>query len=180
MHLVLARLPDAPKGTRGISLFLVPKFLPRDDGTPGPRNGVMCAGIEHKMGINGSATCVMSFEQATGWLLGEPHRGMRAMFTMMNDARLDVGLQGLAIAETAYQSAVAYARERLQGRALSGAKRPDQAADPIIVHPDVRRMLLTMRASTEGRAGARVLDRHGARSGEAPSGYRRRARTPRT
>jgi alkylation response protein AidB-like acyl-CoA dehydrogenase len=150
VHLVLARLPDAPKGTRGISLFLVPKFLHRDDGAPGPRNGVMCAGIEHKMGINGSATCVMSFEQATGWLLGEPHHGMRAMFTMMNDARLDVGLQGLAIAETAYQSAVAYARERLQGRALSGATRPDQAADPIIVHPDVRRMLLTMRASTEG------------------------------
>jgi alkylation response protein AidB-like acyl-CoA dehydrogenase len=150
VHLVLARLPDAPKGTRGISLFLVPKFLPRDDGTPGPRNGVMCAGIEHKMGINGSATCVMNFEQATGWLLSEPHRGMRAMFTMMNDARLDVGLQGLAIAETAYQSAVAYARERQQGRALSGARQPDQPADPIIVHPDVRRMLLTMRASSEG------------------------------
>jgi alkylation response protein AidB-like acyl-CoA dehydrogenase len=150
VHLVLARLPDAPKGTRGISLFLVPKLLPKVDGAPGPRNGVMCAGIEHKMGINGSATCVMSFEQATGWLLAEPHRGMRAMFTMMNDARLDVGLQGLAIAETAYQSAVAYARERLQSRALSGAKRPDQPADPIIVHPDVRRMLLTMRASSEG------------------------------
>jgi 3-(methylsulfanyl)propanoyl-CoA dehydrogenase len=150
IHLVLARLPDAPKGTRGISLFLVPKLLPKADGTPGPRNGVMCAGIEHKMGINGSATCVMNFEGATGWLLAEPHRGMRAMFTMMNDARLDVGLQGLAIAETAYQSAVAYARERLQGRALSGAKQPDQPADPIIVHPDVRRMLLTMRASSEG------------------------------
>jgi alkylation response protein AidB-like acyl-CoA dehydrogenase len=150
VHLVLARLPDAPKGTRGISLFLVPKFLPKADGTPGPRNGVLCAGIEHKMGINGSATCVMNFEGATGWLLGEPHRGMRAMFTMMNDARLDVGLQGLAIAETAYQSAVAYARERLQSRALSGAKQPDQPADPIIVHPDVRRMLLTMRASSEG------------------------------
>ena len=150
VHLVLARLPDAPKGTRGISLFLVPKFLPKADGTPGPRNGLMCAGIEHKMGINGSATCVMSFEQATGWLLGEPHRGMRAMFTMMNDARLDVGLQGLAIAETAYQSAVAYARERVQGRALSGTKHADLPADPIILHPDVRRMLLTMRASSEG------------------------------
>ena len=150
VHLVLARLPDAPKGTRGISLFLVPKLLPKADGTPGPRNGVMCAGIEHKMGISGSATCVMSFEQATGWPLGEPHRGMRAMFTMMNDARLDVGLQGLAIAETAYQSAVAYARERLQGRALSGTKHADQPADPIILHPDVRRMLLTMRASSEG------------------------------
>jgi alkylation response protein AidB-like acyl-CoA dehydrogenase len=150
VHLVLARLPDAPKGTRGISLFLVPKFLPKADGTPGPRNGLMCAGIEHKMGINGSATCVMSFEQATGWLLAEPHRGMRAMFTMMNDARLDVGLQGLAIAETAYQSAVAYARERVQGRALSGTKHADRPADPIILHPDVRRMLLTMRASSEG------------------------------
>src|SRR5918996_6439636 len=150
VHLVLARLPGAPEGIRGISLFLVPKFLPKDDGTPGPRNGVMCAGIEHKMGINASATCVMNFEGAVGWLLGEPHRGMRAMFTMMNDARLDVGLQGMAIAETAYQSAVAYARERLQGRALSGSKAPDQPADPILVHPDVRRMLLTMRAFTEG------------------------------
>src|ERR671918_1528673 len=150
VHLVLARLPEAPKGTRGISLFLVPKLLPRDDGTPGPRNGVTCAGIEHKMGINGSATCVINFEQATGWLLGEPNRGMRAMFTMMNDARLEVGVQGLGIAETAYQSAVAYARERLQGRALTGAARPDQPADPILVHPDVRRMLLTMRAFCEG------------------------------
>lgn len=150
VHLVLARLPDAPKGIRGISLFLVPKFLPKADGEPGARNGVTCAGIEHKMGINGSATCVMSFEGARGWLLGEPHRGMRAMFTMMNDARLEVGLQGLALAETAYQSAVAYARERLQGRALSGPRHPDRPADPIIVHPDVRRMLLTMRASTEG------------------------------
>ena len=150
IHLVLARLPDAPKGIKGISLFLVPKFLPRSDGEAGPRNGVMCAGIEHKMGLSGSATCVMSFEQATGWLLGEPHRGMRAMFTMMNDARLEVGIQGLGVAETAYQSAVAYARERLQGRALRGAKQPDKAADPILVHPDVRRMLLTMRATTEG------------------------------
>jgi alkylation response protein AidB-like acyl-CoA dehydrogenase len=118
VHLVLARLPDAPKGIKGISLFLVPKFLPKDDGEAGPRNGVMCAGIEHKMGLAGSATCVMNFDAATGWLLGEPHRGMRAMFTMMNDARLEVGIQGLGVAETAYQSAVAYARERLQGRAL--------------------------------------------------------------
>ncbi|HSA83241.1 MAG TPA: acyl-CoA dehydrogenase C-terminal domain-containing protein [Geminicoccaceae bacterium] len=150
VHLVLARLPDAPKGIRGISLFLVPKLLPKDDGEAGPRNGVACGGIEHKMGINGSATCVINFEQATGWLLGEPHRGMRAMFTMMNDARLEVGIQGLGVAETAYQSAVAYARERLQGRALTGAKEPDRPADPILVHPDVRRMLLTMRAVTEG------------------------------
>ena len=149
VHLVLARLPDAPKGIKGISLFLVPKFLPAD-GAPGPRNGVSCGGLEHKMGIKASATCVMNFEQATGWLVGEPHRGMRAMFTMMNEARLAVGVQGLGIAEVAYQSAVAYARERLQGRALSGAAHPDQPADPILVHPDVRRMLLTMRAVREG------------------------------
>jgi alkylation response protein AidB-like acyl-CoA dehydrogenase len=149
VHLVLARLPDAPKGIKGISLFLVPKFLPKD-GAPGPRNGVRCGGLEHKMGIKASATCVMNFEQATGWLVGEPDRGMRAMFTMMNDARLVVGVQGLGIAETAYQSAVAYARERLQGRALTGTREPDKPADPILVHPDVRRMLLTMRAFTEG------------------------------
>jgi alkylation response protein AidB-like acyl-CoA dehydrogenase len=149
VHLVLARLPDAPAGIKGISLFLVPKFLPRD-GAPGPRNGVRCGGLEHKMGIKASATCVMNFDGATGWLIGEPHRGMRAMFTMMNEARLEVGVQGLGVAETAYQSAVAYARERLQGRALSGAKQPDQPADPILVHPDVRRMLLTMRAFSEG------------------------------
>jgi alkylation response protein AidB-like acyl-CoA dehydrogenase len=149
VHLVLARLPDAPSGIKGISLFLVPKVLPRDGGL-GARNGVRCGGLEHKMGIKASATCVMNFEGATGWLVGEPHRGMRAMFTMMNEARLEVGVQGLGIAETAYQSAVAYARERLQGRALSGTARPDQPADPILVHPDVRRMLLTMRAFCEG------------------------------
>ncbi|MDX1540950.1 MAG: acyl-CoA dehydrogenase family protein, partial [Geminicoccaceae bacterium] len=111
VHLVLARLPDAPPGTRGISLFLVPKFLPRDDGSPGPRNGVMCGGLEHKMGLKASATCVMNFEGASGWLIGQPHKGMRAMFTMMNDARIEVGIQGLGVAEVAYQSAAAYARE---------------------------------------------------------------------
>ncbi|MBP2314852.1 acyl-CoA dehydrogenase C-terminal domain-containing protein [Azospirillum soli] len=150
LHLVLARLPDAPAGTRGISLFLVPKFLPKDDGTPGPRNGVACGSIEHKMGIKASSTCVMNFEDATGWLVGEPHKGMRAMFVMMNAARLAVGIQGLGLAEVSYQNAVNYARERLQGRSLKGAKHPDKPADPIIVHPDVRKNLLTARAYTEG------------------------------
>jgi alkylation response protein AidB-like acyl-CoA dehydrogenase len=150
LHLVLARLPDAPAGIKGISMFLVPKFLPRPDGGLGPRNGLACGAIEHKMGLRASATCVMNFDAATGWLIGEPHRGMRAMFTMMNDARLEVGIQGLGVAETAYQSAVAYARERLQGRALKGARFPERPADPILVHPDVRRMLLTMRAVIEG------------------------------
>ena len=150
VHLVLARLPDAPTGIRGISLFLVPKFLPGPDGTPGKRNGVACGGVEHKMGIKGSPTCVMNFEDAEGYLVGPPHKGMRVMFTMMNDARLAVGMQGLGLAETAYQSAVAYARERLQGRSLAGTAMPDKPADPIIVHPDVRRMLLTMRSQIEG------------------------------
>ena len=150
IHLVLARLPDAPKGVKGISLFLVPKFLPNADGTPGQRNGVTCSGIEHKMGIKASATCQMSFDEATGWLVGEPHKGMRAMFTMMNSERLSVGIQGLGAGEAAYQGAVAYAKERLQGRSLAGTKHPDKPADPIIVHPDVRRMLMTMRANTEG------------------------------
>ncbi len=150
IHLVLAKLPDAPKGVKGISLFLVPKFLPKDDGTPGQRNGVACASIEHKMGIKASATCVLNFDEATGWLIGEPHKGMRAMFAMMNTERLSVGVQGLGLAEASYQGAVAYARERLQGRALSGTKYPDKPADPLIVHPDIRRMLLTQRAWIEG------------------------------
>ncbi len=149
LHLVLARLPDAPEGIKGISLFLVPKFLPNEDNSVGPSNGVQCSGIEHKMGIKASSTCVMNFDDATGWLVGEPHRGMRAMFTMMNTARLGVGVQGLGISDVAYQGAVEYARERLQGRALTGAKNADGPADPIIVHPDVRRMLLTMKANTE-------------------------------
>ncbi len=150
VHLVLARLPDAPAGIKGISLFIVPKFLPDDQGEAGPRNGVACGSIEHKMGIKASATCVMNFDEARGFLIGEPNRGMRAMFTMMNDARLEVGIQGLGIAETAYQSAVAYAKDRRQGRALTGAEEPDQPADRLLVHPDVRRMLLTMRAFAEG------------------------------
>ncbi|CAH2604689.1 3-methylmercaptopropionyl-CoA dehydrogenase [Rhodovastum atsumiense] len=150
LHLVLAKLPDAPSGTRGISLFLVPKFLPAPDGRPGPRNGVSCGAIEHKMGIKASSTCVMNFDGASGWLVGEPHRGLAAMFTMMNEARLGVGIQGLGLAEISYQNAVAYARERLQGRALDGVRDPARPADPILVHPDVRRMLLTMRAMTEG------------------------------
>jgi alkylation response protein AidB-like acyl-CoA dehydrogenase len=150
IHLVLARLPDAPAGVKGISLFLVPKFLPKDDGGLGDSNGVLCTGIEHKMGLKASATCQMSFEGSTGWLVGQPNKGLAAMFTMMNTERVSVGVQGLGIAEIAYQSAAAYAKDRLQGRALSGAQRPDLPADPIIVHPDVRRMLMTMRAYTEG------------------------------
>ncbi len=150
IHLVLARLPDAPKGVKGISLFLVPKFLPKADGTPGARNGVACGSIEHKMGIKASSTCVMNFDDATGWLIGQPHKGMQAMFAMMNTERLSVGIQGLGLAEASYQGAVAYARERLQGRSLTGTKHPDKPADPIIVHPDVRRMLLTQRAYVEG------------------------------
>ena len=150
IHLVLARMPDAPPGIKGISLFLVPKFLPDGQGGPGARNGVVCTAIEHKMGIKASATCQMSFDDATGWLVGTPHKGMRAMFTMMNSERLTVGIQGLGAAEAAYQGAVFYAKDRIQGRSLSGAKAPHQAADPIIVHPDVRRMLMTIRAYTEG------------------------------
>ena len=150
IHLVLARLPDAPSGTRGISLFIVPKFLVQPNGSLGVRNGVSCGSIEHKMGIKASSTCALNFDSAEGYLVGEPHKGMRYMFSMMNTARLAIGLQGLGLAETAYQSAVAYARERLQGRSLSGAKFLDKPADPIIVHPDVRKNLLTIRAYNEG------------------------------
>jgi alkylation response protein AidB-like acyl-CoA dehydrogenase len=153
IHLVLAKLPDAPEGVKGISLFVVPKFLPREEGgriVAGAGNGVSCGSIEHKMGIKGSATCVINLDGAKGWLVGEKHKGMRAMFTMMNAARLGVAMQGLGIAEVAYQNGLNYAKERLQMRALDGAKFPDKPADPIIVHPDVRRMLLTGKAVTEG------------------------------
>src|SRR5215212_7363722 len=150
VHLVLARLPDAPPGTKGISMFVVPKRLPTDEGLAGTPNGVACGSIEHKMGIRANATCVMNFENARGWLVGEPHKGMRAMFTMMNGARLGVGMQGLGLAEVSYQNAVAYTKERLQGRAAHGPTSPNADADPIIVHPDVRRMLMTMKAYIEG------------------------------
>lgn len=150
LHLVLARTPDAPAGIKGISLFLVPKFLVNEDGSLGARNAAHCGAIEHKMGIKASATCVMNFDGATGYLIGELNKGMRAMFAMMNTERLAMGLQATGHAEAAYQGALAYARERLQGRATGGAKHPDQPADPLIVHPDVRRMLLTQRALVQG------------------------------
>ena len=149
VHLVLARIEGAPAGTKGISLFVVPKMLVKDDGSLGARNGVSCGSIEEKMGIHANSTCVMNYDGATGWLVGEENRGLNAMFTMMNEARLGVGVQGLAQSEVAYQNAAIYAKERLQGRALSGAKYPDRPADPIIVHPDVRRTLMTIRAFNE-------------------------------
>ncbi len=153
VHLVLARLPDSPAGSKGISLFVVPKFLPTAEGGVGERNGIFCTGLEHKMGINGSATCQITLDGATGWLVGGPHKGLAAMFVMMNAARIGVGMQGLGLTEVAYQNAVDYARERQQMRSLSGPKAPDQPADPIIVHADVRKMLLTARAYAEaGRA----------------------------
>ena len=156
VHLVLARIEGAPAGTKGISLFLVPKVLVNEDGTLGARNGVTCGSIEHKMGIHGNSTCVMNYDGATGWLVGEANRGLNAMFVMMNEARLAVGVQGLGQSEVAYQNAVAYAKDRLQGRALTGAKAPERAADPIIVHPDVRRTLMQIRAFNES-ARALVL-----------------------
>mgnify|MGYP002780751494 CR=1 FL=1 len=150
IHLVLAKTPGAPDSTKGISLFVVPKFLVGDDGSLGARNGVSCGSIEHKMGIHGNATCVLNYDGATGWLVGEENKGLAAMFIMMNAARLGVGVQGLAQAEAAYQNAVAYAKDRRQGRALTGPADPEAKADPILVHPDVRRMLMDAKAFTEG------------------------------
>ncbi len=163
IHLVLAKLPDAPAGPRGISLFLVPKISVNDDGSLGAPNNVSCGSIEHKMGIKASATCVMNFDGAKGWLVGELNKGLAGMFTMMNYERLGVGVQGLAAAERSYQNAVEYARDRIQGRAPAGAVAPEKSADPIIVHPDIRRMLMTMRATIEASRAfstyvARYLD----------------------
>ena len=164
IHLVLAKAPGGGEGTKGISLFIVPKFLVNADGSLGERNGVSVGALEHKMGIHGNATAVMNFDGARGWLLGELHKGMRAMFTMMNEARLGVGLQGYAVAEAAYQNAVAYAKDRLQGRAVTGAENPSGPADPLIVHPDIRRALMDQKSFLEGaRAlafwGAHLIDR---------------------
>ena len=168
VHLVLARLPEAPAGVKGISLLLVPKFIANANGTPGARNALSCGAIEHKMGIKGAATCVMNFDGATGWLVGEPNQGLACMFTMMNDARFQVGLQGLGIGEAAFQGALGYARERLQSRALSGVAEPHKAADPIIVHPDVRRMLLTQKTLVEG---SRMLAAYCARQLDLEHGH---------
>ncbi|KIC08155.1 acyl-CoA dehydrogenase [Leisingera sp. ANG-M1] len=163
VHLVLAKIPGGPEGIKGVSLFIVPKFLVNSDGSLGERNGVAVGKIEEKMGIHGNSTCVMNYDGATGYLLGEEHKGMRAMFTMMNEARLGVGMQGLAQAEAAYQNAVEYAKDRLQGRDVTGAKNPDGPADPLIVHPDIRRSLMDQKSFTEGgRAfllwGATLID----------------------
>ncbi|WP_333713928.1 acyl-CoA dehydrogenase C-terminal domain-containing protein [Yoonia sp.] len=164
IHLVLAKIQGGPEGIKGVSLFIVPKFLVNDDGSLGPRNGVAVGKIEEKMGIHGNATCVMNYDEATGYLVGEEHKGMRAMFTMMNEARLGVGLQGYAQAESAYQNALAYAKDRLQGRDVTGIKNPDGPADPLIVHPDIRRNLMDQKSFVEGaRAftywGAYLIDR---------------------
>ena len=162
IHLVLAKIEGAPEGIKGVSLFVVPKFLVNEDGSLGERNAVSCGGLEEKMGIHGNATCVMNYDGATGWLVGEEHKGMRTMFVMMNEARLGVGVQGLGLAEVSYQNAVDFAKDRLQGRSLTGPKNPDGPADPIIVHPDVRRMLMDTKAFVEGaRAFAYWTALHG-------------------
>ncbi len=175
IHLVLAKIPGGPEGVKGISLFIVPKFLVNEDGSLGARNAVSVGKIEEKMGIHGNATCVMNYDGATGYLLGEAHKGLRAMFTMMNEARLGVGLQGYAQAEVAYQNALTYARDRLQGRDITGAQAPDKAADPIIVHPDVRRNLLDQKSFTEGARAftywcAHLIDRSVRGGDEAAEG----------
>ncbi len=149
VHLVLARLPDAPAGTKGISLFVVPKHVPNADGSLASRNGVKCGSLEHKMGIHGNATCVINLDNAKGWMVGKPNKGLNAMFVMMNSARLGVGMQSLGLAEVAYQNSLAYAKDRIQGRSLTGPKNPNKPADAIIEHPDVRRMLLTQKAYVE-------------------------------
>jgi len=171
IHLVLAKIPGGPEGVKGISLFIVPKFLVNEDGSLGQRNALSCGGLEKKMGIHGNATCVMNYDGATGWLVGEEHKGLRAMFTMMNEARIGVGLQGYAQGVVAYQNAAAFARDRLQGRDVTGTRNPDGPADPIIVHPDVRRNLMHQKSFVEGaRAfalwGATLIDR-AHRSGDA-------------
>ena len=175
IHLVLAKIPGGPDGIKGVSFFIVPKFLVTEDGSPGVRNGVSVSKIEEKMGIHGNATCVMNYDDATGYLVGEMHKGMRPMFTMMNEARLGVGLQGYAQAEVAYQNAVAYANDRLQGRDVTGAKAPEKPADPIIVHPDIRRNLMDQKSFAEGaRAftywGAYLIDRAHRNNDEAADG----------
>ncbi len=163
IHLVLAKITGGPEGIKGVSLFIVPKFMVNDDGSLGARNGVSCGKIEEKMGIHGNSTCVMNYDEATGYLIGDMHKGMRAMFTMMNEARLGVGMQGLAQADVAYQNALEYAKDRLQGRDVTGAKNPDGPADPLIVHPDIRRSLMDQKSFAEGgRAfilwGATLID----------------------
>ena len=150
IHLVIARIEGAPQGTKGISLFIVPKFILDADGNPGKRNGVVCGKIEEKMGIHGNSTCVLNYDDAVGYLVGQENKGLNAMFVMMNVARLGVGLQGLSQSEVAYQNGVAYAKDRLQGRSITGVKNPDGPADPIIVHPDIRRMLMDAKAFNEG------------------------------
>jgi len=164
IHLVLAKVPGSPDGIKGVSLFIVPKFLVNEDGSLGARNGVAAGAIEEKMGIHGNSTCVMNYDDATGYLIGEKDKGMRAMFVMMNEARMGVGLQGYAQAEAAYQNAVIYANDRLQGRDVTGAKNPDGPADPLIVHPDIRRNLMDQKSFIEGaRAlmawGSLLIDR---------------------
>ena len=175
IHLVLAKIAGGPEGIKGVSLFIVPKFMVNEDGSLGERNGASCGNIEEKMGIHGNSTCVMNYDGATGYLLGEEHKGMRAMFTMMNEARIGVGMQGLAQAEVAYQNALIYAKDRLQGRDVTGDKNPDGPADPLIVHPDIRRSLMDQKSFVEGgRAfllwGAQLIDQSHRGGDEAAEG----------